>query len=311
MSDIERRVRGDWIAIREAAKRADDTAEALGLSREELIAQIEPLRLSVEGGAVEYKREQMRHAFHALDSARFKTLDSHALETIELQFARIVYVAAVQRLFAERTLKPRQAKPAEPPPQMEQTSDVNEIIREIQQRVTNDPAARNEQPVKNILMLVSRYRRELDELKSFTARANRNSAAAAAANFKRSSGEIFESIKRNYSELHASERQEAAGGPSHVMLRFDLAPLTKRFFAQAQFASRLRSTVTAVRETQYGIREALVELAGHEFEAMGLLDEEERAYAEITGSEETGRELACAFAHEVARITERDTSWTP
>lgn len=311
MSDIARRVRGDWATIRAAAKRADDAAEALGLERDELISQIEPLRLSMEEGAVEYKRAQLDHAFHTLDSARFKNLDAKALQAIESRFARVIYVAMVQRLFADRTLHPRLVKPEDPTPEVDLTPDVNSIIKEMQERVREHPEARNDQPVKNILMLLARYSKELAELKEFSGRASKTAAAAYATNFKKSSQEIFDSIKRNYAEIQARERSEASGGPSHVMLRFELEPLIPVLLTQAEFCSAMRSTVAEVRETQYGIREALVEQTGKQAQATELLERERAANLTITGSQDTARELAAAFAHEVARITERDTSWTP
>lgn len=311
MSDIARRSRGDWAAIKAASKRADDTAEVLGLEREELISQIEPLRLSVEEGAIEYKRGQIDHAFHVLDSARFKNLEAKTLKAVEQRFARVIYVAIVQHLFAERTLNPRVQKPDANQPEIDLTPDVNSIIKEMQQRVQEHPEARNDQPVKNILMLVSRYSRELEELKSFTQRASKNAAAAYAANFKKSSEEIFESIKRNYADIQARERSAASSGPTHIMLRFDIQPLSRLFLKQAEFACTMRATIAEVREAQYGIREALSTATEKHQAALDLLTEERNAYQELTGSPELAVELASAFAHEVARITERDTSWTP
>ena len=74
MSDRERRIRAEWVLIQGAGRDLEKVAEALELDRGDLEAQLEPLKLSVENGCLEYKLLLVNSIFRQLENERYKSL---------------------------------------------------------------------------------------------------------------------------------------------------------------------------------------------------------------------------------------------
>ena len=82
MSDLARRVRADWVVLQEAGRDLERIAELLGLRREDLEAQMEPIMLSVEDGCLEYKQSLINSVFRQLANERYRSLPAATLEAI-------------------------------------------------------------------------------------------------------------------------------------------------------------------------------------------------------------------------------------
>ena len=74
MIDLERRISGDWIALKEKLNDLYALLDAFGITASELRAESGHLRLSVESGIVEYKRSRLAPVLSGLETARFRTL---------------------------------------------------------------------------------------------------------------------------------------------------------------------------------------------------------------------------------------------
>lgn len=322
MSDQNRRVRSDWAQFEAAGRDLEGRARALDLEREHLAAEIEPIELAIEGGLPEYKRGRLNEAFRILADARYRSLTSAQILDVARSFGLFAYVVTIQRLIADGTLRVREHPPrdrhegsdendapivAEAPPEPQSEIDVKQIIAEIQELVQNDPDARMRQPVKNILMQLSRYRRELEQVKEITARTTPDKRAPIAENFKKTSGEIFASIRRNYEQLGLAEREAVHVEPQNVLLRVAIKELVPLLNRQVRAAMEIRSSLLHAREEQYGTRETLLALADRRDATLALVAEEEKLYGRIAGTERLVRHVARSFALEVARRVERET----
>lgn len=308
MSDQNRRARADWTQFEAAGRDLEARAEALGLEREDLAEEIEPLRLAIEGGSIEYKRNLVDAAFRAMEEARYRSLTGKQITGIANQFGKLAFVCTVQRQIADGTIvlrdKPRsEGEHYEPEPQ----TDVKQIIAEVQERVKKEPQIRTRQPVKNILMQLSRYSRELEQFKDVTASTPQDTRAGMAENFKRTSEEIFASIRRNYEQLVQEERSAVARQPQHILLRVPIKELSGLFLRQARAAVEIRSGLLFARDEQSGMRERLLELAARHEQVRHLIDEEERGYQDISGTPRIAIEVARSFARELEKRFERET----
>ena len=308
MSDQSRRARADWAQFEAAGRDLEARAEALDLEREDLAEEIEPLRLAIEGGSIEYKRNLVDTAFRAIEEARYRSLTGRQITEIAKRFGKLAFVSTIQRQIADGTIvlrdRPRsEGEHYEPEPQ----TDVKQIIAEIQERVKQEPQIRTRQPVKNILMQLSRYSRELEQFKEVTASTPQDTRAGMAENFKRISEEIFASIRRNYEQLVSEERSSVAQQPQHILLRVPVKELAGLFLRQVRAAVEIRSGLLFTRDEQSGMRERLLELAERHEQVRRLIDEEERGYREISGTERIAIEVARAFAGELERRIERET----
>ena len=308
MSDQDRRAKAEWTQYEAAGRDLSRRAEVLGLRREELAAEIEPLELAVEDGCLEYKRGLLTGAFRALGEARYRSLSGAAMLGVAQRFAVYTYVATIQRLMADgviavRDHAPRDGAQAASPPQI----DVKTIMADIRDRVRADPALKTRQPVKAILMQLARYSRELEQFRELASRAPADKREAIGESFRRATGEISASIRRNYEQLLAGERGTEITRPQNILLRVPVKEASALFLKQAQAAMDVRSRLLYARDEQYQWRELLVELAGRHDAMLAMLDEERFTYLRIAGTARLADELTRTFAVELRRRIERET----
>ena len=313
MSDRERRVRAEWVLIQGAGRDLEKVAKILELDRGDLEAQLEPLKLSVENGCLEYKLSLVNSIFRQLENERYKSLPAATLDSISRDLGIMVYVATIQRLLAEGQLPLRdhQNKPAEEGSTAGDlaTTEVKEIISEIQQRVKDDPELRTRQSVKNILMQLSRYTKEMNEFRELTARIPKDKAAAVAVNFRKTTEEIYASIRRNYEQLLAEEQAAMPKEPQNILLRIDLKSMAPVYQRQAKEAAAVRSVLHFAREEQYGTRELLIELAGRHGDFQKLIDAEQRRYEELGGTPAVSGEISKTFNFEISKRIQREVAY--
>jgi hypothetical protein len=311
MSDRRQRMQTEWNRIEEQGKDLEGLAATLSLSREDLQVQVEPLQLAMEGGCVEYKTGIATEAFRALEGARFRSLSSAQITDLARQFALIVYITTAQRMICDGTLVVRERATDQPveEPEEEEPHDIKKIIAEVQERVKKEPELKARQPVKNILMQLARYSREVDALKEATARTPPDKRPPIVANFQRVTETIYASIRRNYDQLAADELSEIPKTPQHILLRFDLKPLIPLCRSQAKVASDIRSSLLYIREEQIGIRELLAESAERHNQFNKLLEAERAKYVEIGGTEKIGAQIALGFRSELEKRIIREIEY--
>lgn len=306
-SEQNRRAKGDWAAFEAGGRDLEARAETVHLEREDLALQVEPLQLAVEEGVTEYKKKLADEAFRALEDARFRSLTSVQILGIAKVFALYSYICTVQRQLADGTIviRDHQSSSAESfEPEAE--TDVKKIISEIQERVVKEPELRMQQPVKNILMQLSRYSRELEKFKEVTARTPADKRAPIAANFKKSSEEIFTSIRKNYDQLEQEERDARPTQPQHILLKLPVKELSGLFLAQARQAMEARSLVLYAKEEQTGTREMLLEVAERHESFIRQITDESAAYLKLGQTEAIARRVSRSFAQELVKRIERE-----
>jgi hypothetical protein len=314
MSDRDRRVRAEWGQIQSAGRDLEALADLLGLEREDLESQLEPLKLSVEEGCLEYKRNVLNSVFRELENERFKSLSSETLDRISRDLGIIVYVTTIQRLLADGQLPLRdhQARQGDDQPAEEESTpslDVKEIIADVQQRVKDDPDLRTNQPIKNVLMQLSRYSKEVNDFRELTARIPREKAAAVGANFQKTTDEIFASIRKNYEQYLADEQAALPKEPQNILMRIDLKTMVPVYQRQARETSTVRSSLGYARNEQSGTRGLLIEIAGRHPEFDRLIEEEGARYEQMGGTPALAGEIARAMTAEISKRIQREIEY--
>ena len=225
-------------------------------------------------------------------------------------------MATIQRLLADGLLplRPRQAKgedeaSAPDEPDQEEQADVKEIIAEVQERVKREPSLRTRQPVKNILMQLTRYSRELQDFRDLTERIPREKAPAVAVNFRKTTEEIYASIRRNYEQFVEEEQDAVPKEPHNILLRIDVKSLSRLYGEQAREASGVRSTVLYTRDEQYGTRELLIGLADQHGRFNRMVEAERARYTVLGGTPAVAREIAKAFGAEIGKRIQREIEY--
>ena len=317
MADLEKRISGDWIELREKSNDLYALLDLLALPSYQLLAAADALRHSVEQGMVEFKRTQLARTLVALEGARFKSLEPGEMEAQERTLSTLLLAILLQRLFCTEAL-PLTRPPAAKAAFGAEDLQVSAILADVNARLKSDPALRAHAAVKNILMQVQRYNGENQKMRELVATIKPEMRQAFLANFTRTFDEIIGSIRRHYSVLLQEEASEESARKEGFSLALaslkELAPL---LLSQAKEVSRFRSTLGHAREERYKTREALVRLYDGRQAVLKLVEEEIRAYRRLcqplqpTAIDACASAMASGFRDEVAALLEKQGKKEP
>ena len=105
MIDVERRVSGDWIDIRELSRDTFALKDYFRIPPEDIRIQLEKLQFSVEQGVVEYKRGSLSPLYQMLESSRYQTPGMDVIDKQVHYSQALLYAVLIQRLIADGTVK--------------------------------------------------------------------------------------------------------------------------------------------------------------------------------------------------------------
>ena len=281
MVELEKRISGDWIELKEAANDFHLLLDALALPSYELKAAADKLRLSVEQGIVEFKRTQLSPVLVALETARYKSLAGEEMTGHEQFLTTLLLVILAQRLLCAELL-PMSRPPEEKRSFGIESLQVGVILQDVNARIKRNPALRSHAAIKNILMQVQRYNGENQKMRELLPTIKPEMRTSFLANFTRTFEEIIGSIRRHYlSILHeeaAAEKARQEGFSLGLMPLKELAPL---LVSQAREIARMRSTLAHAREEKYKTREVLVRLYDGRQAVLKLIEDEGKVYRRI------------------------------
>lgn len=311
MEDLEKRISGDWIELREKSNDLYALLDLLGLPASQLRAAADTLRHCVEQGMVEFKRTLLAPTLVALEGARFKTLEAGEMDTQEKSLSSLLAAILLQRLVCTDAIPV--GRPSAPKPAFgTEDLQVSAILADVNARVKSDPALRAHAAVKNILMQVQRYNAENQKMRGLVATIKPEMRQSFLANFTRTFEEIIGSIRRQYTVLL---QEEAAAEAAHKEgFSLSLAPLKELaplLLNQAKEIARFRSTLAHAREEKYKTREVLVRLYDGRQALLKLVEDEARAYRRLCqhvqpdGIDACALAMAAGFRDEVAAVLDK------
>ncbi len=311
MVDLEKKITGDWIELKEAATDLRQLLDHMTVQPGDLAQAASRLRLSVEQGIIEYKRSCLSPVLATLETARFKSLQLEEIVAQEKALALLLLAVLVQRLIAlEQVPLSRRGEDSRAPGV--EGMQVNVILADLKARVKGSPGLRADPAFKNVLMQVQLYNRENQKMRELLPTIRTEMQASFLANFARTFDEIIGSIRRNYQSILAAEaearkaRQE--GFSLAVMPLKELAPF---FTNQARELARMRSTLAFSREEKYKTREILVGLYESRQDILRLVEDEVTVYRRICQAAHQWDLNACAlvaangFRDEIVAILEK------
>jgi len=311
MVELEKRISGDWFELKEKAGSFHALLEALPLSPAELRGAATTLRLSVEQGIIEFKRSMLSPVLVALETARYKTLDSQEMTEQERSLTALLLAVMIQRLLAVDVLprsRPRQDEQGAGSPEL----GIGSIVTSVKSMVKANPALRAHPAIKNILVQVQFYTKENQKMRELFPMIKPEKRASFLSNFRRTFGDIAESIRRNYTAL----LQEEAAATKSKQPEFSLALLPLKSLAplltnQAKEVARVRSTLAYAREEKYKTREILVRLYDSRHQVLGFIEEELKMFRGICRQtlqydlDSCAQEIAMGFRDQIVAILEK------
>ena len=281
MQELERRISGDWIDLREAGKDQYTLIEHLGLSSQDLERLAEELRRAVEEGLIEYKEMILRRTFITLEAVQFQSVRFEELQAREQPLKELVFVTLVQRLLCTGVIPLPKGKTAETlkPDDIE----VNAVLAEVRNRIKRDPGFQKQPAVKNIFVQVALYQKERKKMEELLPMIQADKMDVFRANFGATFQRIFDSIKKNYIDILKEEESRRLERESRQDLLYrvplkDLAPFLNN---QAQALCRICSTLAYAREDKYKTRGVLVDLYRQREDYFKRIESEQRVYRSL------------------------------
>ncbi len=309
MVELERRITGDWIELREAGAELYSMYSRLRLPEAELQAQIRQLKLAVEEGIVEHKRSVLLPVFTSLESMKYQTLAAAELEAYSRSVDALLFLTMAQKLLAAGAI-PLSRAPA-PAEVAADGLDVQAILTDIRRRVQADPELQKHPAVKNILLQFHIYQKEWEKMQELAPNIREAKEPTFRENFRSAFSRAFESIRRHYASFlqeQAPKRREQV--QADLLRQLALRGLVPHLLKQAQEFSRIRSTLGFAAGEKYKTREILVRIFERRRETLDLLELELTKYRQLCAAAGRPQPESCALAasarmrDEVVRVLE-------
>ena len=281
MQELERRITGDWYDLREAGKDQYALIEFLKLSAQDLGRLAEELRGAVEEGLIEYKDMILRRAFITLEAVQFQSVRFEELQAREQPLKDLVFIVLLQRLLCTGVIPLPKSKEGEG--LSPEDLDVGSVITDVRNRIKQDPGFQKHPAVKNIFVQVALYQKEKKKMEELLPMIQPEKMDVFRNNFGATFKRIFDSIKKNYSDILKEEesrrldRENRKDLLQRVPLK-DLAPFLQN---QAQHVCRICSTLAYAREDKYKTRGILVDLYKQKEDYFRRVESEQRVYRSL------------------------------
>ena len=309
MEDLNKVISGDWYDVRQLLDDHHRYEELLEVAEPEMGMLFEDLRMAVERGTVELKRKTLNGVLTFVDSLQFDARSFQDFDQHIIAMRTTIYLALLQRSFCTGEISPRRlaASDVDPMESAVRQTEFKTIVEYVQKRIADDPSKRNHPLVKNILLQVGMYRRELENMKELAPNIPKEKSAAFTANYKKTFEEITRKVQDNYAGLLKEEEAPAKSEqPKSMFKRFELKGLTSFFSAQAQELTRIRSVLSYAGKERYKTREILSEILKSKERSLSLIEREIKEYERFWFGH--GPELAREFAAEIAAYLARRLS---
>jgi hypothetical protein len=316
MVDLEKRITGDWIDLRERLNDLLSLLDLLKLPPADLKAMADRLRLCVEQGIVEFKRSSLSPILAVLEMVRYKSLALEEIAEQQRSLTLLLLAVLVQRLIAMELV------PMARGPQEEKRDfgigdmQVNVILSDVNAKLKSNPSLRAHPAIKNILMQVQVYKRENAKLKELLPTIKQEMRTSFLGNFTKAFADIIASIRKQY--LSLLQEEEAARENKQKSFSLALVPLRELnplLMGQAKEFSRMRSTLAHARDEKYKTREILVRLYDERHDAVRMIEEELKVYKSMCrdvtsfGQEACVAGIADGFRQEIMGLLEKQLKW--
>ncbi len=319
MSDLEKSITSGWYEVRTRLDKPDDLFDYLEISRGDLQTLAEGLRLSVEGGVVEYKRSLLHSVMSNLGTLKY---DSKAITDLAPQTKKASYLTVLpilQRLFVFGHIR------IPPPPETKEEAeerieeetrperpDMKTLISEVREMVKQQPELQNHPEIKKIFLQLKYYNTELEKMKSLEPNIPKEKRPSFAANFQKIFDEIHEKIFNAYRLLISSEKEESRPESKlPILKRYDFSKCEGIYRTQAQEASKLYHTLFFAKKERYQMREILLEIASAESYYEDRYTSEMECYKKTAPFTGEDTKASLALGENIRRYCERSIEWRP
>ncbi len=277
MENIDKRITGDWIDLREASKNFYSLVEYLKPDKNTLNKLINQINSSIEEGLIEYKYSSLMPVFMALENMKYQSLNAEEMLKQEKNTQDLLLIISLQKMLSQGIISLSASKTKSE--RQFVNLDVTTIVSDIKTRIKNNPEVKQHPAIKQILVQINRYQREYEKMRELLPKIKFEAIYSFLNNFVQVFDSIFASIRKNYSEIISEEEQkEKRKKISHLLPVLSIKKLTPIFENQAKEISKIRSVLSFAREERYKTREILVRLYSDKNKILETINREKEAY---------------------------------
>ena len=322
MSELEKKIRGDWYEIRNSLDNPDDIVDFLKIRPQDFSQAAERLRYAVDEGVVEYKRELLRHIMMPLKSLKWDSRAITKLNDTIKGSTMAIFTPLVQRLFAKGILRLYSHRSEEDETKLDRREqqeqdapdssgpDMKTIIAEVRKLIQEQPEMKTNPEVKKILLQLKVYNSEMEKMRSLAPNIPKEQAEGFKRNFKETFGEINSKIKSAYQNLMA-EKEKSYRPEEHrpILKRYNFSEVEPIYHEQIENAVRIYSTISFAVQERFQMREILVELGATESYHEESFKKELELYSRLAPFGEESLKISRAYRDQISQYYQRYADW--
>ncbi len=308
-SGVEKKIIGDWSLITSQAGDLYSAQDFFAFKAEFLKKELDELKSDVEFGIIEFKQSVLQDTFSFIESLKYDSKDFSRIGHQALRLSYLVYLNLIQKYICTGSIRIRKnaaiKETVKEEPNSHAAVDLKTVIAEVSRLIGEKPELKGNTYIKNILMQVQIYKKELAETQRIAAKMPREKAVGLINNFKTRIAEISDSVSDNFNKLQ-QEINPAPEKAAEGLISYNLRPLAPLFDAQAKSASMLASRFHLVSDEHYGARDVLLPMLEKKDAFLGQIDKEMAAYAQLEPFDGGKRKASMEFTREIIRILSRE-----
>ncbi len=308
-SGVEKKIIGDWSLINSQAGDLYSAQDFFAFKAEFLKKELSEIKSDVEFGIIEFKQSVLQNTFSFIESLKYDSRDFSQIGEQATRLRYLIYINLIQKFLCTGSIRIRK-NPAVKDSRNEDTNpntivDLKTVIAEVSRLIGEKTELKGNPYIKNILMQVQIYKKELAETQRLAANMPREKAVGLINNFKTRIAEISASASDNFQKLQ-QEINPPPEKPEEGLISYNLKPLTLLFEGQGKSASMLASRFRLVSDEHYGARDVLLPLIDKKEAFMEQIEKELSVYAQLEPFEGGKRKAAMEFTREIIRILSRE-----
>lgn len=314
MVELEKEIIGSWFEIRSNIENIGNLRDYFKLSDEDLKKTAQKLKASIEGGITEYKKAEIKSVFNLIASLDYDTSSLHLIKETANNINNLTYVILIQRLISKKAVKLRVPQNDEEEKGIEKENlrkysltEIVEIIKEVQELVKKDPLLKTNKNVINILVQVSKYKRENETMKKILPNIPAEKIEIIRLNYSKTLNEIISKILISYKALTTEDKliEGKKEQNKHILETYDISIAAELLKKQAETSDRIRTTLNYADREKFRILEIIQTIKQYEKSLTGSFAIEEKHYYNMALSEAGKREISRQFCLEIIKILEK------
>jgi hypothetical protein len=308
MSELDKRIIGRWVDIREVSKHLFSIIEFFKLFKQDLSSIADKLRFSSEQGIVEYKRSGIFRLLRILEDVKYKSIGLDVLTSYKTDINHLLFVTLIQRLIGLGAVPLSRQSKSEDSISVDDI-EISLILKDVLRRIKANPDFKKNPAIKNILVQFAVFKREKETLTKLNANIKNKSGSSFYKNFKETFDRIFVSIRKNYAMVLKEEASLVTR--KNILTLVPIEKIAVICTQQAKLFNKIFATLDFAQNEKFKVREILMMLLRAKTVYLESIEDEMKLYREWGSAlggdnpDKTGIDISQGFKSELIAVLEK------